>query len=561
MATVQSHHHHTQAAKFQIPELSGSHCSLKVVQQPVLARVSIGKDKDRKPCDPPPILELQVHEQLDPSRNYLQSPYFFVFAILIKPDGSPAEETTKVVSSGAATSSLHRLKNVKNEDGAYFVFGDLSIKLEGEFRLRFNLFEMQDGFARFMQAVDSDVFTVYGTKNFPGMGESTYMTRSFADQGVRLRLRKEPRQLQRRNGPRADAYVPKHYNKQAGKNKRKSSEGNMGEIREGMIELPTAKLERQSFSGGSDPSPTLRNQRQSSPAAPSSYEHRSSLDRGHTQLANPFAAYTNEPLAKRQRTVSAQDQQHDFSQTHTLQTQQYPANYPQQPDYDPYPGTQQTYQQQMYSTSYSMPATTSSNFTHLASRQDRSDSLPSGSYSPFYINSQRSASSGYLPSQSPTARSFEHGQPQYNMGEMTTTVPHRPMSGAQGSFGMERQPQYVTAPVPPLSSQRRESSLGHYGPDYQISGAMPMSSRRTSAMPGVFELGHNTAYNTSAMGPPAYGRMDAPDITQVNRAAYTPVSVVESPRPCLPPPQHQQHPQHVPSSYDFQMDSAHYSGA
>jgi len=27
-------------------------------------------------------------------------------------------------------------------DGGFFVFGDLSIKIEGEFRLRFSLFEM-----------------------------------------------------------------------------------------------------------------------------------------------------------------------------------------------------------------------------------------------------------------------------------------------------------------------------------------------------------------------------------------------------------------------------------
>lgn len=27
-------------------------------------------------------------------------------------------------------------------DGGFFVFGDLSVKIEGEFRLRFSLFEM-----------------------------------------------------------------------------------------------------------------------------------------------------------------------------------------------------------------------------------------------------------------------------------------------------------------------------------------------------------------------------------------------------------------------------------
>ncbi|CAG8537854.1 16914_t:CDS:2, partial [Acaulospora colombiana] len=39
----------------------------------------------------------------------------------------------------------------------------------------------------------SDVFTVYPPKTFPGMSESTFLSRSFSDQGVRIRIRKEHR--------------------------------------------------------------------------------------------------------------------------------------------------------------------------------------------------------------------------------------------------------------------------------------------------------------------------------------------------------------------------------
>ena len=74
--------------------------------------------------------------------------------------------------AGTLVSSLHRLKDIDNtgmrqdfralqflycrsittdmffvsfeiSDGGFFVFGDLSVKVEGEFRLRFSLFEMQ----------------------------------------------------------------------------------------------------------------------------------------------------------------------------------------------------------------------------------------------------------------------------------------------------------------------------------------------------------------------------------------------------------------------------------
>lgn len=70
------------------------------------------------------------------------------------------------VLTGTLVSSLHRLKDVNNLggfqqlnlqkrrrvplipyptclDGGFFVFGDLSIRLEGEFKLLFDLFEMR----------------------------------------------------------------------------------------------------------------------------------------------------------------------------------------------------------------------------------------------------------------------------------------------------------------------------------------------------------------------------------------------------------------------------------
>jgi hypothetical protein len=130
--------------------------------------------------------------------------------------------------AGTLVSSLHRLKDIDNTgmaleislglrlmilDGGFFVFGDLSVKVEGEYRLRFSLFEMLKYgildtvlelasnvlFSRtevvHIKSIVSEPFTVYAAKNFPGMAESTFLSRSFGDQGVRLRIRKEPRTL------------------------------------------------------------------------------------------------------------------------------------------------------------------------------------------------------------------------------------------------------------------------------------------------------------------------------------------------------------------------------
>ena len=94
---------------------------------------------------------------------------------------------------GSLVSSLHRLKDSDNNDGGFFVFGDISVKIEGGFRLKFTLFEILAGQVVSLQTIVSDEFTVYSAKNFPGMSESTFISRSFGDQGVRIRIRKENR--------------------------------------------------------------------------------------------------------------------------------------------------------------------------------------------------------------------------------------------------------------------------------------------------------------------------------------------------------------------------------
>jgi Velvet factor len=60
--------------------------------------------------------------------------------------------------AGTSVSSLYRLKdqdntgtsifcyNTKRLDGGFFVFGDLSVRMEGQFRLRFYLFEVRGYF-------------------------------------------------------------------------------------------------------------------------------------------------------------------------------------------------------------------------------------------------------------------------------------------------------------------------------------------------------------------------------------------------------------------------------
>ncbi|OXV11953.1 hypothetical protein Egran_00283 [Elaphomyces granulatus] len=184
---------------------NSSDFELIVRQQPKRARVAGGKEKEglspeRKPVDPPPIVQLKIREESSYlAQHYLQSPYYFMCCSLYDAtEDRPAPVQPSTALAGTLVSSLHRLKDIDNADGGFFVFGDLSIKLEGDFRLKFTLFEMRRDNVVALKSILSDRFSVLPPKSFPGMLESTLLSRSFADQGVKLRIRKEGRSMMKR---------------------------------------------------------------------------------------------------------------------------------------------------------------------------------------------------------------------------------------------------------------------------------------------------------------------------------------------------------------------------
>ncbi len=72
--------------------------------------------------------------------SHLCNPYYFMYATLISGDGD--DEITTVqdgrtkVTSGSIVSSLYRLKDLDGKDGAFFVFPDLSVRMEGTYKLK-----------------------------------------------------------------------------------------------------------------------------------------------------------------------------------------------------------------------------------------------------------------------------------------------------------------------------------------------------------------------------------------------------------------------------------------
>lgn len=114
----------------------------------------------------------------------------------------------------------------------YFIFPDLSVRHEGLYRLSFSLFEelkeIKDGdnepegsprakdklmnstpmapkaHVHFRLEVKSSPFAVFSAKKFPGLSESTPLSRTVAEQGCRVRIRRDVR-MRRRDKP-TDGY-------------------------------------------------------------------------------------------------------------------------------------------------------------------------------------------------------------------------------------------------------------------------------------------------------------------------------------------------------------------
>lgn len=116
----------------------------------------------------------------------------------------------------------------------YFIFPDLSVRHEGRYRLSFHLYEEikdakdadQDSntplanqigrsnstkpaspqtYLHFRLEVKSVPFTVYSAKKFPGLATSTSLSRIIAEQGCRVRIRRDVR-MRRRGDKREEEY-------------------------------------------------------------------------------------------------------------------------------------------------------------------------------------------------------------------------------------------------------------------------------------------------------------------------------------------------------------------
>lgn len=198
---------------------------MTVLQQPERARAcgsGMKANSDRRPVDPPPVVELRiiegptVEEGKDITFDYNAN--FFLYASLehARPIAHGRVQTPGATNppilTGVPASGMAYLD--RPTEAGYFIFPDLSVRHEGRYRLSFSLFETTKEEKDFdLEPADGDLppgvdwrmeiktlpFSVFSAKKFPGLMESTQLSKTVADQGCRVRIRRDVR-MRKRDG-------------------------------------------------------------------------------------------------------------------------------------------------------------------------------------------------------------------------------------------------------------------------------------------------------------------------------------------------------------------------
>jgi len=192
-------------------------------------------EKDRRPIDPPPIVQLHVFKE-DGTPDTLSPTEIAMFVVhadlwsvdqteprnlVINPSSiptptpstGPGGASSSVISlsdpsctrnlMGSLISNAYNLTNPRSEQGVYFIFQDLSVRTEGKFSLKFSFANLGSRIpdvrdpSMLHSRTEGEVFTspfmVYSAKKFPGMTESTELSKCFAKQGIKIPIRKDSR--------------------------------------------------------------------------------------------------------------------------------------------------------------------------------------------------------------------------------------------------------------------------------------------------------------------------------------------------------------------------------
>lgn len=186
---------------------------------------------DRRPVDPPPIVELHIFEGENAEKEitFQSNANYFLFASLepcrqIAQGRVATESNQSLALTGTPVAGMVYLD--RPTSAGYFVFPDLSVRNEGVFRIAFGLFEDLKDDQDSEPSTDSDAesehvthrcevqsapFVVWSAKKFPGLGTSTHLSRVVAEQGCRVRIQRDVRLRKREKKDEYDDVAPDSY--------------------------------------------------------------------------------------------------------------------------------------------------------------------------------------------------------------------------------------------------------------------------------------------------------------------------------------------------------------
>ncbi|KAI9025173.1 velvet factor-domain-containing protein [Phycomyces nitens] len=183
------------AADVQMQDTNPRAYYLDIVEQPQQCRMCGFGEKDRRPIDPAPVIHLIVRNQAGfIDQDCMEMPFFVIHASLWSVDMQHQIDVLKGPASvafrillGSTVSSPLQLKGLDNNPGTYFSFPELSVRMPGQYRLKFTLIHLTRSSST--THVFTEPFMVYTAKTFPGMKESSDLAKHLARQGLKLPVR------------------------------------------------------------------------------------------------------------------------------------------------------------------------------------------------------------------------------------------------------------------------------------------------------------------------------------------------------------------------------------
>ncbi|KAK4192059.1 velvet factor-domain-containing protein [Podospora australis] len=187
------------------PQVASSIHRITVRQQPYAARSCGFGERDRRVIDPPPIVQLTIHDDsLSKSEvsQLLRHQFSVVHCSIWDDKGEkdmssmPEDFRQQRRLMGTLVASPFVGLDENGEEGCFFCFPDLSCRTPGSFRLKFALvvldpINMRTGTkSDILATVFSEPFQVYNAKDFPGMKASTQLTKRLKEQGCLISIKK-----------------------------------------------------------------------------------------------------------------------------------------------------------------------------------------------------------------------------------------------------------------------------------------------------------------------------------------------------------------------------------